>query len=89
MIRPLNERVLVQLEETEEKTASGIVLPSASQEKPFIGKVVAVAEDTEDFKAPVKEGDRILFEKYAGTEISYDGEDYLVLKAKDIIAVLA
>lgn len=88
MLKPLNERVLVELEETEEKTASGIVLTSAAKEKPFIGKVIAVAEENEDFQSPVKTGDRILFEKYAGNEVSFEGQDYLILKAKDIIAVI-
>ncbi|KAA9300570.1 MULTISPECIES: co-chaperone GroES [Aerococcus] len=88
MLKPLNERVIVQIEEQEEKTTSGILLPSAAQEKSQVGRVIAVADETEDFTSPVKKDDLVLFEKYAGNEVEYAGEKYLILKAKDIVAII-
>lgn len=88
MLKPLNERVIIQIQELEEKTTSGIVLPSAAKEKPQVGKVIAVSENTEDFTTQLKVGDQVIFEKYAGTEIKYAGEEYLILKEKDIAAII-
>lgn len=89
MLKPLNERVVIQIvEEKEQKTASGLVLPTAAKEKPQVGTVIAVSEATEDYKPQVKEGDKVLFEKYAGNEVKYNGEDYLILKEKDIAAIV-
>lgn len=88
MLKPLNERVIIQIQEQEEKTASGIVLPSAAKEKPQMGKVIAVADDTDEFTSQLVEGDLVIFEKYAGSEVNYDGQEYLVLKEKDIAAIV-
>ncbi|WP_044895477.1 co-chaperone GroES [Bacillus alveayuensis] len=93
MLKPLGDRVVIELVETEEKTASGIVLPDTAKEKPQEGKVVAVGTgrvlDSGERVAPeVKEGDRIIFSKYAGTEVKYQGTEYLILRESDILAVI-
>lgn len=85
MIKPLGDRVLVELVEQEEKTASGIVLPDSAKEKPQEGKVVAVGKDVED---EIKVDDRVIYSKYAGTEIKYDGKEYLILSKVDVLAVI-
>ncbi|MBP3416725.1 MAG: co-chaperone GroES [Spirochaetaceae bacterium] len=83
---PLADRVLVKTEKTESKTASGIIIPDTAQEKTQIAVVVAVGDDKEKIK--VKDGDRIMYDKYAGTSIKIEGEDHLILKADDIIAII-
>ena len=83
--KPLGDRALVQIVEREETTPSGIVLPDTAKEKPQTARVVAVGEG-EDVK--VDEGDVIVFAKYSGTEISLNGEDYLILSADDILGVV-
>lgn len=92
MIKPLGERVLVEPIEKEETTAFGIVLPDTAKEKPQEGKVVAVGSGTlkDGVRIPleVKEGDRIIFSKYAGTEIKFEGKEYLIMKESDIHAIL-
>mgnify|MGYP001104030925 CR=1 FL=1 len=85
MIRPLGDRVLIELVEQEETTASGIVLPDSAKEKPQEGKVVAVGKDAED---EVKVDDRVIYSKYAGTEVEYEGKEYLILGKMDILAVI-
>ncbi|OJF77023.1 MAG: co-chaperone GroES [Treponema sp. CETP13] len=85
-IRPLADRVLAKSEKTESKTASGIIIPDTAQEKTQIASVIAVGDDKEKIK--VKAGDRVMYDKYAGTNVKIDGEDYLILKAQDIIAVI-
>jgi chaperonin GroES len=91
---PLEDRVVVQVIEQEEKTSSGIVLPDTAKEKPQKGTVVAVGPGryNEDGDAllpmPVKKGDIVVFAKYAGTEMKLDGEEYLVLRASDLIGIL-
>ncbi|PZD94992.1 co-chaperone GroES [Paenibacillus sambharensis] len=91
MIRPLGERVLIEPIAKEETTASGIVLPDTAKEKPQEGKVVAVGsgslKDGARVPLEVKEGDRVLFSKYAGTEIKYEGKEYLIMKESDIHAI--
>ncbi|CAM4418544.1 co-chaperone GroES [Paenibacillus tarimensis] len=91
MIRPLGERVLIEPIAKEETTASGIVLPDTAKEKPQEGKVVAVGSGSlkDGVRVPleVKEGDRVLFSKYAGTEIKYEGKEYLIMKESDIHAI--
>ncbi|CAM3489148.1 MULTISPECIES: co-chaperone GroES [Saccharibacillus] len=93
MIKPLGERVLVEAIQQEETTSFGIVLPDASKEKPQEGKVVAVGSGTlkDGVRTPleVKEGDVVLFSKYAGTEVKYEGKEYLIMKESDIHAILA
>lgn len=93
MLRPLGDRVIIELIEAEEKTSSGIVLPGTAQEKPQEGNVIAVGnglirENGQRTELDVKEGDRIIFSKYAGTELKYDGKEYLILRENDILAVL-
>ncbi|WP_169087287.1 co-chaperone GroES [Paenibacillus sp. PL91] len=91
MIRPLGERVLIEAIAKEETTASGIVLPDSAKEKPQEGKVVAVGsgtlKDGVRIALEVKEGDRVLFSKYAGTEIKYEGKEYLIMKESEIHAI--
>jgi chaperonin GroES len=92
-IRPLGDRILVKRIQEEEKTKGGIIIPDTAKEKPQEGKVVAVGKGkmTEDGKlvAPdVKAGDRILFGKYAGSEIKLEGEEHLILREDDILGVL-
>jgi chaperonin GroES len=93
VLKPLGDRVVLQAEQEEEKTVGGIVLASNAQEKPTTGKVIAVGAgktlDNGDKLAPsVKEGDRVLFDKYAGNEVEYEGEKYLVVHEKDIVAIV-
>ena len=83
---PLADRVLVKTEKTESKTASGIIIPDTAQEKTQVAVVIAVGDDKEKIK--VKDGDRIMYDKYSGTNIKIDGEDHLILKANDIIAII-
>ncbi|MDW8394384.1 MAG: co-chaperone GroES [Chitinophagales bacterium] len=82
--KPNEDRVLVQPEPAEEKTASGIIIPDTAKEKPQRGKVVAVGEGSKEKPVTVKVGDRVLYGKYAGTEITIDGEDYLIMRNSDI-----
>ena len=92
-IRPLHDRVLVKRVKEEEKTKGGIIIPDTAKEKPIEGKVVAVGngkvlDDGKTRKLEVKAGDRILFGKYSGTEVKIDGEECLILREDDILAVL-
>lgn len=87
-IRPLADRVLVKQVAAETKTAGGLIIPDTAQEKNQQATVEAVGPGTEDEKITVKVGDKILYDKYAGTGIKIDGEDYLILKNSDIIAVV-
>ena len=87
MIEPVGRRVLVKRTEEEEKKKSGIIVPDTAKEKPQEGVVKNVAKvGKDDDPIPVKKGDRILFGKYSGTEIEYDGEEYLILSEDDILA---
>ncbi|UOE94389.1 co-chaperone GroES [Alkalihalobacillus sp. LMS39] len=93
MLKPLGDRVVIELVESEEKTASGIVLPDSAKEKPQEGKIVAVGsgrvlDSGEKVALEVKEGDSIIFSKYAGTEVKYEGNEYLILRESDILAVI-
>lgn len=93
-IKPLGDRVVLKVLESEEKTKSGILLPDTAKEKPQMGKVIAVGTgkilDNGQKVAPeVKTGDKVLFAKYAGTEVKLDGEEYMVLKETDILAIVA
>ena len=94
MIKPLGDRVIIELVEKEEKTKSGIVLPDSAQEKPQEGKVIAVGsgrvnDKGEKVALEVTEGDRIIFSKFAGTEVKYEDKEYLILREDDILAVLS
>ncbi|WP_017729431.1 co-chaperone GroES [Halalkalibacterium ligniniphilum] len=93
MLKPLGDRVIIEQVESEEKTASGIVLPDSAKEKPQEGKIVAVGtgrvtDNGERIALEVKEGDSIIFSKYAGTEVKYDGKEYLILRESDILAII-
>jgi chaperonin GroES len=85
-IKPLADRVLVKLEKNEAKTAGGIIIPDTAQEKTQTGLVVAVGDDTEVIKVSV--GQKVMYDKYAGTQIKVDGEEHLILKMQDIIAAI-
>ncbi len=87
-IQPLADRVLVESAAAEETTASGIIIPDTAKEKPQRGKVVAVGTGKKDEPLTVKAGDEVLYGKYAGTEITIDGNDYLIMRESDIFAIL-
>jgi len=87
-IQPLSDRVLVQPQEAETKTASGIYIPDSAKEKPQKGKVVAVGSGKKDHKMTVKTGDTVLYGKYAGTELKFEGVDYLIMREDDILAII-
>ena len=88
MIKPLADRVLVEPKEAETKTASGLYIPDTAKEKPLEGTVVAAGPGKKDAPMEVKVGDVVLYGKYAGTEISYDGKKYLIMSQSDILATL-
>jgi chaperonin GroES len=92
-IRPLNDRIVVERLEAEDKTEGGIYLPDAAKEKPKTGKVVAVGQgkllDTgERSKPALKKGDKIIFESYAGSEVKVDGKEYLIMREDDVLAII-
>ncbi len=91
MIRPLDDRVVIEPMEAEEKTQGGIVLPDSAKEKPMKGKIVAVGDGKmldsgKRAELLVKKGDKVLYGKYAGTEVTVDGKEYLVMRESDILA---
>ncbi|MFD2172253.1 co-chaperone GroES [Tumebacillus lipolyticus] len=92
MIKPIGDRVVIKVVEREEKTASGLFLPDTAKEKPQEGEVVAVGTGKVVGNAivalDVNAGDRIIFSKYAGTEVKYDGVEYLILRESDILAIV-
>lgn len=88
MIKPLSDRVLVEPKEAETKTASGLYIPDSAQEKPLQGKIIAAGPGKKDEPMEVKAGDEVLYGKYAGTEISYEGKKYLIMKQSDILAII-
>lgn len=87
-LKPLADRVLVKNDKAESKTSSGIIIPDAAQEKTQTAVVVAVGPGTDDDKITVKAGDKIMYDKYSGTQVKIDGEDHLILKMSDIIATI-
>ncbi|MFI5196653.1 MAG: co-chaperone GroES [Chitinophagales bacterium] len=87
-ITPLHDRVIVRPAPAEEKTAGGIIIPDTAKEKPQRGTVVAAGPGKKDEPMTVKTGDTILYGKYAGTEVSFEGEDYLIMRESDILAVI-
>ncbi len=92
-IRPLSDRVLVRPDSAEEKTSSGSIIPDSAKEKPQRGTVVAVGdgrvEDGKKIEMSVKEGDKVLYGKYAGTEIEIDGEELMIMRENDILGILS
>jgi chaperonin GroES len=92
-ITPLEDRIVVQASEAEQTTASGLVIPDTAKEKPQEGTVIAVgpgriSDQGERIKLDVKEGDLVVYSKYGGTEIKLAGEDYLILSARDVLAIV-
>ena len=92
-IRPLHDRVIVKRTEEEEKTKGGIIIPDTAKEKPVEGKVIAIGEgrikkDGTKIPLEVKVGDRVLFTKYGGTEVKIDGEEHLMMREDDILAII-
>ncbi len=87
-IKPLADRVLIEPAAAEEKTIGGIIIPDTAKEKPLQGKVIAAGNGTKDEEMVVKAGDTVLYGKYAGTELEYDGTKYLVMRQSDILAIL-
>ena len=91
-IRPLQDRILVKRIEEEEKTKGGIIIPDTAKEKPSEGKVVAVGkgkvlDDGKLHPLEIKKGDRVLFNKYSGTEVNVDGEEHLIIREEDVLAI--
>lgn len=87
-IKPLADRVLVKPDAAEEKTSAGIIIPDSAKEKPLSGTVLAVGKGTKDEEMVVKEGDKVLYGKYAGTEVEVDNEKYLIMRQSDILATI-
>ncbi len=87
-ITPLHDRVIIKPEPAEEKTAGGIIIPDTAKEKPHRGTVIAVGPGKKDEPVTVKKGDAVLYGKYSGTEVRIDGQDLLILREGDILAVV-
>ena len=87
-IKPLGDRVLVQPTAAEEVTMGGIIIPDSAKEKPLRGKVLAAGNGTKDEEMILKAGDEVLYGKYAGTEIDFEGEKYIIMRQSDVLAVL-
>ena len=87
-IKPLADRVLVRPAAAEEKSVSGIIIPDTAKEKPLKGEVVAVGKGTKDEEMVVKQGDKVLYGKYAGTEIEIEGTQYLIMRQSDILGIV-
>ncbi|MDR0574886.1 MAG: co-chaperone GroES [Tannerella sp.] len=87
-IKPLADRVLIKPADAEEKTASGIIIPDSAKEKPLKGEVIAVGKGTKDEEMVLKEGDQVLYGKYAGTEIELNETKYLIMRQSDVLAII-
>jgi chaperonin GroES len=87
-LKPLFDKVVIKAIESEEKTASGIVLPGSAQEKPQLAEVIAVGPGTEDTEMVVKVGDKVVYSKYAGSEFKLDGKDVTIIRQTDILAIV-
>lgn len=87
-IRPLQDRVVLKMTEAEETTQSGIILSSSAKEKPEVAEVIEVGAGTADVTMEVSKGDKVLISKYAGTNVKLDGEEYIIVKMEDILAVV-
>ena len=86
--KPINDRVVVKPAPADEKTKGGIIIPETAKEKPQRGEVIAVGPGKDGNKMTVKKGDKILYGKYAGQELAYEGEDYLIMREDDILVIL-
>jgi chaperonin GroES len=87
-IKPLGDRVLVKPAPVEQKTVGGIIIPDSAKEKPLKGEVLAVGKGTKDEEMVVSVGDNVLYGKYAGTELEWEGEKYLIMRQSDILAII-
>ena len=87
-IKPLADRVLIEPAAAETKTIGGIIIPDTAKDKPLQGTIVAVGNGTKDEEMILKEGDQVLYGKYAGTEIEHDGKKYLIMRQSDVVAIL-
>tara|TARA_B100000282_G_C31670319_1_gene461870 strand:+ start:86 stop:364 length:279 start_codon:yes stop_codon:yes gene_type:complete len=87
-IKPLSDRVLIEPAKAETTTVSGIIIPDTAQEKPQKGTVVAVGNGTKDHEMSVKIGDHVLYGKYSGTELKFEGTDYLMMRESDLLAII-
>ena len=87
-IKPLQDRVVLKITEAEETTKSGIILTGSAKEKPEIAEVIAVGEGKKDVTMTVEKGDKVLIQKYSGTNVKVDGEEYIIVKMDDILAVV-
>ena len=87
-IKPLADRVLVKPATAEEKTVGGIIIPDSAKEKPLKGEVIAAGNGTKDEEMILKPGDKVLYGKYAGTEIELDGEQFLIMRQSDVLAII-
>ena len=87
-IKPLADRVLIEPAPAETKTVGGIIIPDTAKEKPLQGTIVAVGQGTKDEEMILKEGDQVLYGKYAGTEIEHEGKKYLIMRQSDVVAIL-
>ncbi len=87
-VKPLADRVLIEPQEAETKTASGIYIPDSAQEKPMQGNVIAVGSGTKDIEMELKVGDTVLYGKYSGSEITVNGNDYVIMRQSDVLAIL-
>lgn len=88
-IKPLADRVLIEPAAAETKTIGGIIIPDTAKEKPLQGTIVAVGNGTKDEEMVLKEGDKVLYGKYAGTEIEHEGKKYLIMRQSDVVAILS
>ena len=88
-IKPLADRVLIEPAPAETKTVGGIIIPDTAKEKPLQGTIVAVGKGTKHEEMVLKEGDTVLYGKYAGTELKFEGKKYLIMRQSDVVAVLA
>ena len=88
-IKPLADRVLIEPAPAETKTVGGIIIPDTAKEKPLQGTIVAVGKGTKDEEMVLKEGDTVLYGKYAGTELEFEGKKYLIMRQSDVVGVLA
>ncbi len=87
-IKPLADRVLIEPAPAETKTIGGIIIPDTAKEKPLQGKIIAVGNGTKDEEMVLKEGDTVLYGKYAGTELEHEGKKYLIMRQSDVVAIL-
>lgn len=87
-IKPLADRVLIKPTAAEEKTVGGIIIPDTAKEKPLKGEVIGVGNGTKDEEMVLKTGDQVLYGKYAGTEIELDGQNYLIMRQSDVLAII-